>query len=478
MYTRLLSTNLTFISFLYCGTDIYIVECTLLAGNKYAVPEDFVKDVALVFANSIVFNKEGKDIGDPLSTSYYEGSIHLLKYCRWLSLQMLTDHLEDSEFVNESGEDGMPPTSWRLTMGNLKQSRQEMGAIVLSEPLERSMDGDRHTWMESECEKLLKSLRHVSDARFMSFFLQPNYPADYETYISKPMDWETCHKKSKKRKYENIGELVDDLRLIFSNALKYNVGHKGTDSISGKAYEAAQVMSSKLETAISRMLVTASDRLERERIDQVSADREQAALDKAEEERIRAQWKKDASIEATSGPSSSSTAPTSSASARIQSSGSEKIRSRKPSRKMIDADFELPFFEDEDEEHPRESSYSDVIKQQKLMFEKQRQDLTKMQQLSRSLGASVFLRMQQFDLAKKWAVDEWSKKNGAAAAGRQPNREAARGSNEARPSGEEASSVLPQLEAAGRASIKLSLAAPKPKSKPKKNAKRPLLSLE
>ena len=46
--------------------DLTTVECSLLAGNLYSSPEDFVNDVALVFANAIRFNKEGRDLGDPL----------------------------------------------------------------------------------------------------------------------------------------------------------------------------------------------------------------------------------------------------------------------------------------------------------------------------------------------------------------------------------------------------------------------------
>ena len=48
--------------------------------------------------------------------------------------------------------------------------------------------------MESECDKLLKSLRHQSDARYMYFFIQPVYPPDYSAFISKPSEFAlTCH---------------------------------------------------------------------------------------------------------------------------------------------------------------------------------------------------------------------------------------------------------------------------------------------
>ena len=165
--------------------DLTTAECTLLAGNRYTMPDDFVNDVALVFANAISFNKDGKDVGDPLSCAYYDASIHLLKYTRWLSLELLSDYvILDSDQVDEP-EEGIPVKSWKLTEGNAKKARSEMEAIVLNEPIEKSLEGDRYSWMEAECEKLLKSLRHQSDLRYMTFFLTPNYPADYSAFITR-----------------------------------------------------------------------------------------------------------------------------------------------------------------------------------------------------------------------------------------------------------------------------------------------------
>ena len=165
--------------------DLTTAECTLLAGNRYTTPEDFINDVALVFTNAICFNKDGKDIGDPLSCAYYDASIHLLKYTRWLSLEHLSDYILENDQIDEPEEESLPLKSWKLTTGNVKKSRGEMGKIVLSEPIEKSLEGDRYTWMESECEKLLKSLRHQSDLRYMTFFLTPNYPPDYSAFISR-----------------------------------------------------------------------------------------------------------------------------------------------------------------------------------------------------------------------------------------------------------------------------------------------------
>ena len=380
--------------------DLTTVECALLAGNKYTSPEDFVNDLALVFSNAVVFNKDGKDIGDPLSCAYYDASIHLLRYCRWLSLELLSDYIENREDMDEPEDPNLPLTSWKLTMGNHNKAREEMEAIVMNEPIERSLEGDRFTWQETECEKLLKALRLQSDLKYMTFFIQPNYPADYTAFIAKPMDWEHVQRNLRKRLYEKFHEVVDDLRLIFSNALKYNARHAGTDSVSGRAFDSAKYMSNKLEVAVNKMMVAVSDRLERERIDHENAEREIAAAERAEEERIRAQWKSE-NPGKEGGPT---LAP------RVEPT-QQRIRTltkRAAAYRREQADFEVPFFDEEDDGQ-HETSYFSVVRQQKAIFERQRQERTKMQQATSSVAAGLFMRLAQQGLALLWVQDERKK---------------------------------------------------------------------
>jgi len=379
--------------------DLTTAECTLLAGNRYTSPEDFVNDVALVFANAISFNKDGRDVGDPLSCAYHDASIHLLKYTRWLSLDLLSDYVVDSDHVDEPEEEGMPVKPWKFTQGNVKKGRSEMEAIVLNEPLEKTLEGDRYSWMESECEKLLKSLRHQSDFRYMTFFLTPNYPPDYSAFITRPMDWEKVQKTLKKRNYDTCGAVIDDLRLIFTNALKYNARLAGTDSVSGRAYDSAKIMSSKLETAINKFMTTVSDRVERERIDHNNADREIEAAERVEEARIRAQWKS----ESTEGGNNDGSAPS-----KVEGSFPIRLSIRLSTRRKSDTDFEVPFFEEEyDGQH--EQSYVEVMKQQKVTFGRQRSELVTMRRSTMGIGNSVFNRMMQEKLALEWIADEQKK---------------------------------------------------------------------
>jgi Bromodomain len=441
--------------------DLTTVECALLAGSRYTSPEDFVKDVALVFSNAIIFNKDGKDIGDPLSCAYYDASIHLLRYCRWLSLELLSEYVDSSDHVDEPTDPNLPLTSWKLTEGNRQRVKQEMYAIVMDEQIERSLEGDRFTWTEGECEKLLKALRHQSDLKFMSFFIQPNYPADYTAFIAKPMDWEHVQKNLRRRQYEKFREVVEDLRLIFLNALKYNERHAGTDSVSGRAFDAAKYMSNKLEVAINKMMVTVSDRLERERIDHEIAEREIAAAERAEEERIRAQWKSE-NPGKEGGPTP---APRVESAQRVRT-----LTKRAAAYRREQADFEVPFF-DEDDDGQHETSYLAVVREQKAIFERQRQERIKMQQATSSLASGLFMRLAQQDLARQWVIDE-RRTLGIPSQGKP--KEADRSMKDLDQSNQaafpaEASQVLKTLDATDRKPFQLKI--PQPKAKAGKKSK-------
>ena len=76
--------------------------------------------------------------------------------------------------------------------------------------------------------------------------------------------------------------------------MKYNGGGKGTETISGKAYDSALYMSTKkLEPAIDRMLLSVSNRIETDKVEQVMQEREIEAEERAEEERLRKAWQEE-----------------------------------------------------------------------------------------------------------------------------------------------------------------------------------------
>ena len=115
--------------------DLTTAEAKLLSGGVYLGPQDFVNDVALVFANGITFNREGRDEGEPLSCAYFDASKHLLRYARWLSLEYLDKYLAQDEHTDAPTADDGLVTTWKLTTANKKLARDEMETIALKSPM-------------------------------------------------------------------------------------------------------------------------------------------------------------------------------------------------------------------------------------------------------------------------------------------------------------------------------------------------------
>jgi hypothetical protein len=376
--------------------DLTTAEGRLLQGGIYNEPQEFIDDVALVFANAVIFNQSGHEQGDPVSMAYYDASKHLLRYTRWLSLnhEHLSAYLVDdshSEGIQQSG----PLPHWKLTVSNQKDARHEMENIVLRQPLDKSYEGHRFTWYEIECEKLLKSLRHQADHKRMSYFIRPQFPPDYISYISRPMEWESCNRNLQQRKYETFSDIITDLRLIFKNALKYNGRVKDTDVTSKSAYESALHMSGKLEAAIQRLYITAGDRIEREKVEVIINEREAEISEKVEKERLRTELQKEMERMRRSGNESSSR------SASIQS---VKIIQRRPARRDLDfgPDFDNPFT---DQDNSYEQSEMEVLNKQKIMYENQQRDRLEMHRITRKVGVRVFHNLFWRSQAIYWCKD-------------------------------------------------------------------------
>jgi len=369
--------------------DLTTAECKLLQGDIYQRSQEFVDDVALVFANAVTFNRDGHEDGDALSCAYFDASNHLLRYTRWLSLENLTEYLDDANPKNEdTGKQWGPLPSWKLTVSNKVDSRKEMDEFVMNQRLEKSEEGDRFTWMEAECEKLLKCLRHQSDFKQMSFFVQSHYPDDYSAYVAKPMDWECANKHLYKRKYDTFGEVIDDLRLIFSNSFKYNGRAKGTDTASGRAFEAAGYMSKKLEAAVDRTLFTVCDRVERDKLDQIISERDREAIELAEQVRLKKKWQNERELESKENVTTSQTL--------------KIVKKSVPS--FCNSDYL-----DEEPIHEHEESQLDAGRHRKSIYEKQKKAREKMFRVTLQVGFIINNRLKEradaITRVKKKAID-------------------------------------------------------------------------
>jgi hypothetical protein len=219
------------------------------------------------------------------------------------------------------------------------------------------------------------------------------------------MDWEKVQKTLKKRNFDTFGAVIEDLRLIFTNAYKYNSRLAGTNSVSGRAYDSAKIMSAKLEIAINKLMVTVSDRVERERIDHNNAEREIEAAERVEAARIRAQWNSEGAAPEEGGKSGG---PVDGNGNPQKVEGSLRVRnsSRRANRHSQDTDFEVPFFEEDFADGQHEESYVEVMKQQKATFERQREELVAMRKSTKTIGLGILKRRMMSGLASKWIEDE------------------------------------------------------------------------
>jgi hypothetical protein len=113
------------------------------------------------------------------------------------------------------------------------------------------------------------------------------------------------------------------------------------------------------------------------------------------------------------------------------------------------------------------------------MFEKQRQEFSKVQQTAVSVGSSTFMRMMQRDLAIKWAEDEAKKKLAKLQELKEKSKDGEAGEPK-EDAGESAagkpSSVLSKLDDKSRVLVQITLL--KPKTKTAKQRNRRLLSLD
>ena len=199
------------------------------------------------------------------------------------------------------------------------------------------------------------------------------------------MDWEKCRQNLESRNYQSIGEIVENLRLIFSNAVKYNARAKGTDTVSGRAYDAANYMSTKLESAIDKMLISVSERSERDRIERVTAEREVEAEEQAEESRMRSAWHKDRE------KARDQAEKISELKTRVETVETVKLIQRKNVHRREMMSFEYPYHDEDDGNH--EQAHLEVVRQQKLAFEKQLRDRAEMHAKALQVGASLYNKL-------------------------------------------------------------------------------------
>ncbi len=134
-------------------------------------------------------------------------------------------------------------SSCPLTMGFCKHQR--LSRLKGLEELHVPRDGD-----DKEAFQLIKRLCTYQNSKYMKWFSDPVDVAlipDYREHVPNPIDISTIENKLTTHGYLKYGEIVSDLRRIFSNATRYNERLRAVDKNSNLICQAVEQMQPVLE---------------------------------------------------------------------------------------------------------------------------------------------------------------------------------------------------------------------------------------
>jgi hypothetical protein len=210
--------------------DLMTLRYGLYEGAILTMSDFFTKLIS-IFQNSVDFNEIYTE--DEAALKLVRRCKHLVKYCKTLSLEMLPI----ADIIDENHE--------------------ILNLTVRDEERENRLKLLNNSYINSlvECRKLLKDIERCKtklDRTQLSYFSSPvNEESidDYSMFVRKPMDLATVKVKLEGQanipsggiygvgglitkmppRYNNYGEFINDLRIIFVNALKYNKAHLESD---------------------------------------------------------------------------------------------------------------------------------------------------------------------------------------------------------------------------------------------------------
>ena len=94
----------------------------------------------------------------------------------------------------------------------------------------------------------------------MYFFFLGTYPVDYDTYVERRSDIAIIDNKLEGLEYKSFKDVVDDMRLMFDNAILYNEKFADKSQVSKHVYETALEMKPELEKQIDNIRKHAVER--------------------------------------------------------------------------------------------------------------------------------------------------------------------------------------------------------------------------
>ena len=243
-------------------TCCWLCAQTQLLSNALLDAETFLEKMLLVFNNAVLYN-EGHSESE-YAIKLTRKCRHLVEYCSWLAYELLP--LKDDSRAER-------PESMGELRESLRSVHRERRVALLKQPYYTLTSNKQLGGLGvdiNDCNKLLKDLERRStwgpnrgrekksvDKWAFTYFIPPvntSLLSDYSVYVRKPMDITTIRAKleppSGPPKYNTYQEFVEDLRLVFSNAVAYNRVHEATDTtgLSVKVLSAALHFQVKLES--------------------------------------------------------------------------------------------------------------------------------------------------------------------------------------------------------------------------------------
>jgi hypothetical protein len=210
--------------------------------------QSFVDVGLLVFNNAIEFNCGAQD---GYAQSISEACSHLRRYFRWLCLESLP--------LSEDGGTGEDSDGAFDAPGSLAGTAFTCPLTVAERDRQRSIRAkaivDIRVHGESkEALKLLTKLQMHQHKKHMEWFASPVDLAlvpDYLEHVPNPIDTGTIEGKLKKDEYLSHGDIIGDLRRVFTNALRYNSRLRAVDKNSDMICQAVEHMQPLLEQFIA-----------------------------------------------------------------------------------------------------------------------------------------------------------------------------------------------------------------------------------
>jgi len=193
--------------------------------DSYSSANEFIEDVKLIFQNCMTYNKPGTLVYQEckLLESFFNEKLPKLT-------KEINRHNEESidkkELLKRSNTtDG---SQEELRPKRIKHTPLPKDTLPCEihppKPTPKKM---RFKGKLKQCASILKELSGKKNYHYAIPFLKPVDPValnipDYLTIIKYPMDFETVTKKLYGGEYQNIDQFAHDVRLIFSNCVKYN----------------------------------------------------------------------------------------------------------------------------------------------------------------------------------------------------------------------------------------------------------------